>query len=422
MKVAGKPGEKKYEDSRADAIKELEDRRKEIEGPKSAEEVVQALHKAKFGHRVGRVLLKDMFTAWEAVPRKHSPQKSQLDHVRRAIKRFTSFCAEKYPLIHEMAGVDGLTAKAFMRAELTERKLAPKTYNLTLTTLRGAFEALRHEAGILNNPFKSVPRRAPDTIHHAPYTREDIDAILSAVATDEIARPLITLGLYTALRRGDCCTIRWEQVDLATGFIRLSTGKTGEPVEIPIFPPLLAELKRAAQAKHGPIYPEIDALYRARPTAIAKILKAAFMRAGFASETELTELNTEREASGLPKIVRRADARQIREGVSKRLINVHGFHSLRSTWITLALQAGVPIELVRRVTGHAAVEIVLKHYFHPDRDAFREKLEQALPEFMGEKRQVTTKADILATLETMTAENLAETRALVIAQLATLRA
>ena len=39
-------------------------------------------------------------------------------------------------------------------------------------------------------------------------------------------------------------------------------------------------------------------------------------------------------------------------------------NALRATWVTLALAAGVPVELVRRVTGHASVEIVLKALLH----------------------------------------------------------
>ncbi|VGO14643.1 hypothetical protein PDESU_03208 [Pontiella desulfatans] len=58
---------------------------------------------------------------------------------------------------------------------------------------------------------------------------------------------------------------------------------------------------------------------------------------------------------------------------------VKGFHSLRTTWITMALSAGVPMELVRRVTGHSTVEVVLKYYFRPDREAFRNALESSMP-------------------------------------------
>ncbi|MBU4154501.1 MAG: hypothetical protein KKD63_16645, partial [Proteobacteria bacterium] len=63
----------------------------------------------------------------------------------------------------------------------------------------------------------------------------------------------------------------------------------------------------------------------------------------------------------------------------KQRASVKDFHSFRTTWITLALSAGVPMELVRRVTGHATVDIVLKHYFRPGRDDFRKSLEMHMP-------------------------------------------
>jgi hypothetical protein len=64
---------------------------------------------------------------------------------------------------------------------------------------------------------------------------------------------------------------------------------------------------------------------------------------------------------------------------------IKGFHSLRTTWITMALSAGVPMELVRRVTGHSTVEVVLKHYFRPKREEFRAALETAMPKMLTGK-------------------------------------
>jgi len=52
------------------------------------------------------------------------------------------------------------------------------------------------------------------------------------------------------------------------------------------------------------------------------------------------------------------------------------------TWVTLALTAGVPLELVQRVTGHQTTDIVLKHYFRPGREAFRSALSVAMPQLM----------------------------------------
>lgn len=62
--------------------------------------------------------------------------------------------------------------------------------------------------------------------------------------------------------------------------------------------------------------------------------------------------------------------------------SVLDWHSLRSTWVTLALSAGVPMEIVRRVTGHATVDVVLKHYFKPGRDDMRKALGEKLPDVL----------------------------------------
>jgi integrase len=58
------------------------------------------------------------------------------------------------------------------------------------------------------------------------------------------------------------------------------------------------------------------------------------------------------------------------------------FHSLRVTWVTLALTTGVPLDLVQRVTGHKTTDIVLKHYFQPGREDFRQALHSATPRLL----------------------------------------
>jgi hypothetical protein len=65
-----------------------------------------------------------------------------------------------------------------------------------------------------------------------------------------------------------------------------------------------------------------------------------------------------------------------------RRASVRDFHSLRVTWVTLALTAGVPLELVQRVTGHKTADVVLKHYFRPGQEDFRLALEGAMPKLL----------------------------------------
>lgn len=91
---------------------------------------------------------------------------------------------------------------------------------------------------------------------------------------------------------------------------------------------------------------------------------------------------------------------QVKRKNGQRAASVRDWHALRATWVTLALAAGVPVELVRRVTGHASVEIVLKHYFMPDREQFRAALVDALPDVLtgGKTTKLLNPADELATL------------------------
>ncbi len=90
--------------------------------------------------------------------------------------------------------------------------------------------------------------------------------------------------------------------------------------------------------------------------------------------------------------------RTAREG-GQKAASVMDWHALRTTFVTLALSAGVPMELVRRVTGHSTVDIVLRHYFRPGREDFRAALVGALPEVLtGGKVKRLNPADELAAL------------------------
>jgi len=70
------------------------------------------------------------------------------------------------------------------------------------------------------------------------------------------------------------------------------------------------------------------------------------------------------------------------EGSRLRRASLHGWHAMRTTFITTALSAGVPIELVRRVTGHTTTDVVLRHYFKPGRDEFKKAMLAALSDRM----------------------------------------
>jgi len=146
--------------------------------------------------------------------------------------------------------------------------------------------------------------------------------------------------------------LKWDSIDLKNGFITVETSKTGELAEIPLFPRLRAELENRSQEGEY-VFPEAAEMYQKNPNGISWRMRTALEGAEIARN---------------------------KTGRNGRLANLKGFHSLRTTWITMALTAGVPMELVRRVTGHSTVNVVLKHYFRPKREEFREALESSLPQ------------------------------------------
>ena len=349
-------------------------------------------------------------------------------------------------------------------------RVSPKTWNDTLKLLRATFKHLHPQLNDGSNPFHGLVTKASETVNREPFTVEELKAITEACADDNFIRPVIVTGMCTAMRPGDCCMLKWKDVDLKEGFLRVKTAKTGQTVDIPMFPMLREELIQAQKAagKSKFCFPGAAEMYTNNPDGItwrakqvlAKALdrgavdedrllpavspdetrsrglayidslgatpKAARMREVFTAYMDgrtLDEvmsatgasrgsvslhLNEIERAAGFP-IVRgrrralRIDGLQSERGNGKRRASVRDFHSFRVTWITLALAAGVPLELVQRVTGHRTVEVVMKHYFRPGREDFRQAILRAMPKMLGDGGQRSVKDQVLAILGGMTA-------------------
>jgi integrase len=354
-----------------------------------------------------------------------------------------------------------------MDSEL-ERGLTPKTWNDTLKLLRATFKHLHPHLGDGSNPFHGLITKAAETINREPFSVEQMQRILAVCADDDFIRPVIVTGMCTAMRRGDCCLLRWAEVDGKAGFLSVKTAKTGETVDIPIFPLLQEELTKAKAACGDSPYcfPEAAAMYQSNPDGITWRVKQVLAKAltsngpvvsGSKLEDRGELLRRGREyiesLGNLKRAVRMREVferymegktldevmvltnssrgavsmslNEIERGIGCALIrgkprgsevqslqrerehgtrraSTHDFHSFRVTWITLALAAGVPLELVQRVTGHRTTAVVLKHYFRPGREDFRAVLAQAMPKMLGHGSTKSTKQQMKELLQRMT--------------------
>ena len=76
----------------------------------------------------------------------------------------------------------------------------------------------------------------------------------------------------------------------------------------------------------------------------------------------------------------------------------------------MALASGVPLELIQRVTGHRTVEVVMKHYFKPGREDFRQALLKSMPQMMSERAGVSVKERLYKIVMNMTPESVDDDR------------
>lgn len=364
-----------FERSRAKAQAAMEKFQEDLKRRSAAEELVQTIHEIRTGSRVSSIPLAEIGARWCAVLRRRPLSASYQKQKVACIERFIRFAKKTSPSLHEMAQIQAPLANAFCRAELA-RGVAAKTYNHTLIHLRSVFHVLRKEAGLAENPFAAIPLQDGETVFRKPFSVEELSLLEEKAKADPFIYPLIVTGMCTAMRRGDCCTLLRSSVDLEGGFVTVKTAKTGETVQIPIFPLLRSVLEKAL-AKPAPrppfyVFPELEAHYRVNPDHLTDRVRRVMKAAGF--------FNPKGDGA---QPSRGAVQRDREHGLRKA--SLRDFHSFRVTWVTVALTAGVPLEIVQKVTGHRTTAIVLKHYFQPGREEFRRTLAGRLPALLGDR-------------------------------------
>lgn len=251
---------------------------------------------------------------------------------------FVSWMAKHYPDAREMRHVTREMASAFM-ADMASSKSA-NTFNKYATLLRRVWDVLAETARLTANPWEKIRHKALATHTRRELTVEELARVCGS-ATGEM-RLLFALGIYTGLRLGDCALMDWGSIDLARNRIMTIPRKTarhadGKPVVIPLHPVLAAMIAEVPpESRTGYLLPVTAKTYARDKALVSRWIQRAFTAAGI--ETQTT-------AKG-----RRA------------MVDV-GFHSLRHTFVSLSLNAGVPIAVVQAIVGHSNPAMT-RHYFH----------------------------------------------------------
>jgi integrase len=194
-----------------------------------------------------------------------------MDFYKTSLRKFVQFLGQRAD--ESIGEITKQDVVAFRHSLVGQ--VSAKTVNHDLKALKMLFKSARRDSAITDDPteFVEAVRRERGIKIKRPFTLLELRSVLD-LANDEW-RSMILFGLYTGQRLGDVATLRWNNLDLARGELRLSTRKTGKAIVLPLAASLRKQiefLSTGSNEPSAPIHPKaFDLVERQRKTATSAI-------------------------------------------------------------------------------------------------------------------------------------------------------
>ena len=231
-----------------------------------------------------------------------------------------------------------------VEAKKKPKGLAPKTVRNIHQMIGSAYNLAMEQKLVTRNPTQGCALPKVEHKEMKTLTADQLSAFFQE-ARDSGVYELYYLDLATGLRRGELLGLKWTDVDLNRGVLKIQRAisrQNGKVVEAPL------KTKNA---------------YRTLPLSAdaISVLKMQKCRVGnsewvFPSPTG-GPMSPDSVLHMLQRVLKRAGLPRIR------------FHDLRHTFATMALQNGVDVKTVSSMLGHYSAGFTLDTYAHVTTDA-----------------------------------------------------
>jgi integrase len=218
---------------------------------------------------------------------------TQLDYRWRLERHLLPFFAERR--------LDEITfdlVERYIAAKLAEDEpLSARSINMTVTLLGAILEGAVERALIPRNPARGRGRRVRERAPRRSYleTAAQIEALLAAAGElDREARQdrrhverraMLATLTFAGLRIGELCALRWRDVDLAAGWLRVGESKTDAGKRRVKLRGALTQELRAVRVRQpnaraeGYVFPTGRGARQSEDNIRSRVLKAAVNRA-----------------------------------------------------------------------------------------------------------------------------------------------
>lgn len=280
-----------------------------------------ALQKARDRQRVTFEDYAKDYLAWSATV--HRAQRTAKYEVGRLVI-----------LLGEDVYLDAVSSADVERCLGTLRgKLASASVNRLRDRLSGMFKRAQRLGLVATNPVKGLPKLREAGARIAFLSRLGEAAVLSALP--EVRRGVVTLAINTGQRWAEQAGLRWKDVDLLAGFATVRLTKNGHVRRVPLNGGARAALVDLATHRRHPTDPEEPVVHGAYRT-----VSRDFVRAVRAAQETLNSAGQREEATRL-------------EGVT--------WHSLRHTFASRLVTAGVDLRTVQELGGWLTLSMVQRY-------------------------------------------------------------
>jgi integrase len=214
------------------------------------------------------------------------------------------------------------------RASLLHSGLQKSTTNRAIAVLKRMFNLAIDEGYMEKNPARKIKLFSEaDTVKERILTAEEEHRLIACCC--EHMKDLVVFALNTGMRLGEILNLKWANVNLKTGIIRVEFTKSGKTRIVPMNQVLQEMLPRLRRKGHEYVFTNPDSGDR------FKVTKRSF-----------------------------------RTGCRKAGIHGLRFHDLRHTFATRLVRNGVDIGAIQRLLGHSTL-LVTQRYVHADEKTLR---------------------------------------------------
>lgn len=199
-----------------------------------------------------------------------------------------------------------------------ERRLAPSSLNQSVSALRRFYDLVLHRPA--DQLERLLPRVRPQTRRPQVFSRAELERLFTIGSPQPKPRAFLMTVYGAGLRLNEACHLKVEHLESARGQIRVELGKGGKD-RYTLLPPRLLE--------------ELRAYYRAFRPRVWLFTRSRNLEEPLPAQSGQRMFWAAVARAGLP-----------RKG---------GIHSLRHSFATHLLEAGVEITVVQRLLGHSSL-------------------------------------------------------------------